>query len=328
MAGSFVNSAKNISIENDIITCELATVNNTYIVNKKKIQPNISYDNFNGVLTPSNYENSYFIVLHNQLGNCLRTAISGLIVAEHYHKHPLILFDNVHSEKEKVVISCLFRSYLVFHPVDFIHLNYEDSVDYQKFYGTNYDVICEGKMKNIDNYDKCGIINTIYSIIPENMSEELFIRKKIQLYQSLALPHELIKNVTQFMKSNDLNNCVGMHIRYSDNLNDTSKMIHQFNTPIDIFETKLNSLQQKILLCSDNASILKKFKSRENIIFPNKCSDKHFQGFYEMCLLAQCKSIIGSDSSTFSYEAAFIKGTDIELYVNNAWKKYEIEKYR
>ena len=201
-------------------------------------------------------------------------------------------------------------------------------MNYEKFYGTNYDVICEGRMKNIEGYNKCGIVDSIFSIIPENMSEEFYNRKKIQLYQSLTLPDELVKNITQFMKSNDLTNCVGIHIRYSDNLNDPSKNINHFNTPLDIFEAKINSLQQKILLCSDNASVLQKFKSRNNIIFADKCFDKHFQGFYEMCLLAQCKSIIGSGSSTFSYEAAFIKGTDIELYENNAWKTYEIEKYR
>ena len=131
-------------------------------------------------------------------------------------------------------------------------------------------------------------------------------------------------------QKNDLinSNCVGIHIRYTDNLNDFCKNNNNFNTQIDIFENKINSINENILLCSDNSSILDKFKSKKNVIFADNCFNKDFQGFYEMCLLSSCKYIIGTTSSTFSYESAFIKGTDIELYINNEWKKYELEKYR
>jgi hypothetical protein len=49
---------------------------------------------------------------------------------------------------------------------------------------------------------------------------------------------------------------------------------------------------------------------------------------YEMYLLSKSKLIIGSTSSTFSYEAAFFEGTDIELYENNEWVLYELSKYK
>jgi FkbM family methyltransferase len=329
--GSFIYSSRNISLnrKTNILSCELASIHNEYILNKKKIQENKNYDNINGVLTPENYENSYFITACNQLGNCLRIILSGLIIAEANNKHPFILFYYL-AEKEKKVINSLFREYVIYNNVDFIQMNYNDAVNYENFYGTNYDLICEGKIKNIEEYNKCGIINTIYSIIPENMSEEEYIIKKIKIYKSLILPNELINNINSFIINNNLSNCVGIHIRYTDNLTDYCKNNNNFNTSLDIFKNKINSINEKILLCSDSKEVINYFKSNNNnnIIFANNCFDNNFQGFYEMCLLSNCKYIIGTTSSTFSYEAAFIKGTNIELYINNEWKKYELEKYR
>jgi hypothetical protein len=95
------------------------------------------------------------------------------------------------------------------------------------------------------------------------------------------------------------------------------------------FTEKINSIvDSKILLCSDNQNILNDFKTNQNIIFADTYLDTNFQPLYEMYLLSNCKRIIGSNSSTFSYESAFLKGTNIELYINNEWKLYELEKYR
>jgi hypothetical protein len=156
----------------------------------------------------------------------------------------------------------------------------------------------------------------------------MYISKKIQIYKSLKLPSKLIDKINCFVKTNDLINCVGVHIRHSDNLDDYCKNKNNLNTAFDIFEKKINSINRKILVCSDNSLILDKLKSRNNIIFADNYLDNNFQGFYEMCLLSNCKYIVGTNSSTFSYEAAFMKGTNIELYINNKWKRYELEKYR
>ena len=326
--GSFLCSAKNISLDEktNIMSCELCSINNKYILNKKRIQENINYDNIDGVLTPENYDNSYFICLGNQLGNCLRIILSGLIIAETNNKHVFILLNNLW-EKEKKVISSLFREYLIYKDIDFIKLNYDEVVNYENYYGTNYDLICEGRIRNLENYNKCGIVNTIYSIIPENMSEEEYISKKIKIYKSLTLPNELINNINNFIKKNDLLECVGVHIRYTDNLTDHCKNKYNFNTSLEIFKKKINSINEKILLCSYSSKVLNDFKSlNNNIIYADNYFDKDFQAFYEMCLLSHCKYIIGTTSSTFSYESAFIKGTDIELYINNEWKRYELGK--
>jgi hypothetical protein len=47
-----------------------------------------------------------------------------------------------------------------------------------------------------------------------------------------------------------------------------------------------------------------------------------------MYLLSKSTLIIGSTSSTFSYEAAFFQGTDIELYENNCWVLYQLSQYK
>ena len=326
--GSFMNSGRNISLdtETNTLTCQLANVHGQYIQNHKKIQLNLSYHNINGVLTPSNYTNCYFISILNQLGNCLRVIVSGLILADHYHKQPFILLKNIW-EKEKKVLSYLFDQYILDQDVEFEKLVYDDAVSYTTFYGTNYDVICEGRLKHMPQ-GKCGIVGTIYSVLPEDMSEEDYIRKKIQIYRSLPLPLPLVQSIQHFVKVTNLTTRVGVHIRYSDNLTDTCKHRNNFNTSLRVFETKLDSIQGPLFVCSDNAFVLDTLKSRKNIVFANKYADPHYQAFYEMCLLSHCKSIVGTNSSTFSYEAAFLKGTNIELYMDQEWKLYNLEQYR
>jgi hypothetical protein len=331
--GSYINSAKNISIINNVLSCELASINGLYVFNKKYIRPDELYDNINGVLTPMYYNNSYFITIGNQLGNCLRIITSGLIIAKQINKNAFICMNNKTSllEKEKYVISYIFRQYLLFDDIEFYNLDYNQCVNYDQYYGTNYDLINEGifNYKIIENQGitKYGIINSIYSIIPEDMTIENFIIEKIKIYKSLTLPVTFIDNINNFVMKHNLNNTIGVHIRYTDNLNDNCKK--DLNTPYHIFLEKINSINPtiNILLCSDNQDILNNFKTKQNIIFADTCLNPNFQPLYEMYLLSNCKHIIGTNSSTFSYESAFIKGTNIELFINNEWKIYELEKY-
>jgi len=331
--GSYLNSSKNLKIYDNILSCELRAIDGTYIINEKYVDLNVLYHNFNGVLTPDNYTNSYFIKLGSeQLGNCLRIIISGIIIANNLKMNVFIINNPLLREKEKKVISHFFRQYLINgnNSIDYVKLNYDNSVKYDKFYGTNYDLICEGIFTPPTNVDKFGITYSIYSIIPENMSHDLYIINKIKIYKSLRLPPILEENIKSFIDKNNLNNCIGVHIRYTDNLKDRCKIHNNFITPYDIFINKINSIDQNmnLLVCSDSNLILDKLRLRNNIIFADKCFNNNFQGLYEMYLLANCKYIIGSNSSTFSYESAFINGTNIELYENNNWKMYELEKYR
>jgi hypothetical protein len=251
--------------------------------------------------------------------------MSGLIIADYYNLTPLIDIDNssIHSEKEKTIVSQLFSKY--------IRINIKNSCNKLEVQNissiTNYKLIKEGDVDNIDDGDKC--IDGIYSLIPKGMSDTDYIQKKIHLYKSLSYPDFLLNDINKFNNTYDLNKCIGIHIRYTDNFNDTGKV--QLNTKLETFIHKINTYNnQTILLCSDNKDVLKNTEihnSNNTIILANTCSDSMYQALYEMMLLSNTKLIIGSSSSTFSYESAFMKGTDIELFENNQWVRYELSKF-
>jgi len=83
-----------------------------------------------------------------------------------------------------------------------------------------------------------------------------------------------------------------------------------------------------LLVCSDNLAVQKVLKK----IFPHVCfpprvaRGKYLQALFEMMLLGSCDLIVGSTSSTFSYEAAFINGgTDIMLCQGGVWQTWHIK---
>jgi hypothetical protein len=328
--GPYINNAKMVSIDNDILSCKLPKRDGHYVSNRKYVNKEIEYHNIDGVLTPDYYRDCYFITIGNQLGNCLRIITSGIVIANHYKKHAFICINNDYIwYKEKIVLSTIFDQYLLYdNTIDYIALDYGESVVYDKYYGTNYDVVNEGTFHYPENTNRCGIINTIYSVIPETMSIDEFIYNKIQIYRSLNLPIQFREDIESFVNVNNIRECIGIHIRYTDNLGDTMKEKHNFNTNLDVFIKKIKETTSNILLCSDCKGVLNMFRSYKNIIFAKKCFMEEYQGLYEMYLLSNCKLIIGTNSSTFSYESAFIKGTNIELYVDNEWKMYNFEKYR
>lgn len=328
--GSYLNTSKNIKLEGNILECDLLTCDNNYVHNIKRIYPNINYCNINGVLTPYNYENSYFITLGNQLGNCLRNIISGLIIADIYKKHPFICLYNIINKKERFIIEYLFKQYILYNKVDFYELDYTKYVKFDNFYATNYNLINEGRFFPQEHLINYGITQTIYSIVPGFMSDCDYIKKKINIYKNLSYPIQLKDAIIKFITKNNISKCIGVHIRYTDNFLCMNKVNKNLNTNYNTFIEKMNSINDiTYFVCSDNTDILSKISSdsKNKIIFIDTCFDNQLQPFYEMNILANCKSIIGSNSSTFSYESAFLIGTDIELYENNVWNLYNISKY-
>lgn len=328
--GSYLNSSKFISLEGDILTCDLATCSGTYVRNTKRIYSNINYHNINGVLTPYDYENSYFISIGNQLGNCLRIITSGLIIADTYKKHPFICLYNINNNKERFIIEYLFRQYILYNKVDFNELDYDKYTNYKEHYYTNYNLIDEGKFTPQEKINNYGITNSIYSIIPTLMTDDEYIKNKINIYKNLSYPAQLREKINSFILKNNISECIGVHIRYTDNFNCINKVKRNLNTEYATFIEKLNSIiNVTYFIVSDSNDILLKISSdvKNKIIFSDKCFDDKLQPFYEMNILSKCKYIIGSNSSTFSYESAFLIGTDIELYENNIWNLYNLSKY-
>jgi hypothetical protein len=331
--GSWFNSQIKYQIKKDKLYAELYDCNGKIHCRNIKFNKDFAYSNINGNFDIEEYNNTLFIIIGNQLGNCLRVITSCLIIAEYYNMHVFIDLDkNYLADKDKEVIQILFPT-LCKHNIIFQYtfLKYNDYVKYEKMPCTNYNLICEGIFQKPTNINNFGIDYNIYSIIPGNMNKDVYISKKIKIYQNIAWPDFLLKDIENFLSQFNLSTFISFHIRYTDNLNDDSKK--HFNTQIEIFINKMESFDNtNILLCSDNSEIINNFKNKKNyknnLIFANQCSNPHFQHIYEMILLSKTKLIIGSNSSTFSYESAFLEGTDIELYEDEAWKLYKLSKYK
>ena len=331
--GSWIHSQNKYEIVDNILYAELYNGNGNLNLSKTVINKDFTYSNNNGNFQIEDYNNTLFICIVNQLGNCLRIITSCIIIAEYYQMNVFIDLNRDYlADKDRQVISDLFSSYCKSNVSSkYELLKYDDYVNYDRMPCTNYDLICEGRFNKPTNINNFAIYSNIYSVIPGDMDNETYIRKKIKLYKSIPFPEFLLNNVRNFLSSYDLSKFIGFHIRYTDNLNDTCKK--QFNTNINIFFKKLESYTNaNILICSDNNQLLNNIKNKKNkknnIIFPNECSHNLYQHLYEMILLSKTSLIIGTSSSTFSYESAFFEGTNIELYEENKWKLYPLSNYK
>jgi len=336
--GSWINSQFKYEIKKDELYAELYDHKGNIHKRTIKMNSDFSYCNINGSFEIEEYNNSLFAVICNQLGNCLRVITSCIIIAEYYNMNIFIDIDRNHLDsKERVVIRNLFpslcKSSLNKYNIDLTYplLKYDNYVNYDQMHYTNYNLICEGRFQKPTNINNFGINANIYSIIPGDMTNEIYIKKKIKIYKSLIWPDFLLKNVKNFLLQFYLKSYISFHIRYTDNLTELSKK--SLNTSIDVFIKKLESYtNMNILICSDNNQLIRNFKNKKNkknnLVFANQCSNANFQHIYEMILLSKTKLIIGSNSSTFSYESAFIEGTDIELYEDETWKLYKISEYK
>ena len=297
------------------------------------------------------------------IGNCLRNISSCAIIAKYYNYN--ILIDMLHNggiwPKESAIITELFSEICRYDCTNkYIKMRYCDVGYYSDtfFNGTNHNLIYEGRLKPnsyFNTNEDFGLSSMIYSIIPGDMTKKEFIKEKLLFYNKINFPSWLLNSVNNFDKKYNLASCIGVHIRYTDNMLDAAKNDYNFNTNFDSFLSRINNFEKDtILICSDNNDILnffKNYKETKNVfIFADECEipekekQTFFQPLYEMMLLSNTSKIIGSASSTFSYEAAFFKGTDIELYereyditndinslsTNNKfiWKPYHLSQYK
>jgi hypothetical protein len=328
--GSWINKSVNYKIKNNILTAELRDDFGNFVEKQIDTKVGFSYGTENGEFTIEKYENTMFIILYNFLENCLRTITSSIIISEYYNLNLILDVKKSYlRESEYIIIKSLFPQLFYFENFNYEYniLDYSSNVVYEKYCETNYNLICEGRF-NLLNKENFGFDSTIYNIIPGDMTNEIFIKKKIEIYKSLIIPEFLINDINNFMKENDLINSIGIHLVYIDRLHNDTKI--KMSTSINDYFKRINFFtDHKFLISSDNIYILEKIKKKypDNFIFINQCSNIMYQTLYEMILLSKTKLIIGTSSSAFSYESAFIKGTDIELFENNEWKLYELSKY-
>ena len=326
--GSWIKTASNYKIDNKILHATLYNCNGKLKPNSIAIYNDVDYHNINGQFCISGINNTIFVCLGNQLGNCLRILSSASILAKYFNKNLFIDYDFPSlMNKEKIIIKDLFPHLCLTGCSQFYDkINYTDCVSYDAYNSTNYHLIDEGRLLELPNSNNFSIIETIYSVLPSNMNYYEYNREKIDFYNSIQYPTFLTNQVTEFCNKYNIFNFIGFHIRYTDNLNDTNKQ--RYNTSKETFYDKLKQYtNETIFLCSDNNDIINECKNLfPNIITPDNCSNFVFQALYEMILLSKTKLIIGSNSSTFSYEAAYMSsGTDIELFENGQWNLYSLK---
>jgi hypothetical protein len=327
--GSWIHTAKSYEINSGILSAELFKADGTVEFTSIALYDGIEYHNINGAFCVGNVNNTVFVCLGNQLGNCLRILTSAIIIAKYFGKRVFIDYD-YHGlmGKEKIIIKELFPHLCLTGCSHFYEkFDYVSCVHYNAYNHTNYHLFDEGRLLECPTSNNFSIIETIYSVLPAQMSYSDYNRDKIRLYQSLHFPSFLQKDIDLFLHYNNISNFIGVHIRYTDNLTDTNKK--RYNTSLETFLDKIREYQDKgetIFLCSDNENVIITCKQKyPNILSPNLCSSPTHQALYEMILLSKTKRIVGSNSSTFSYESAYLSGgTDIELFENSKWELFHL----
>ena len=86
-----------------------------------------------------------------------------------------------------------------------------------------------------------------------------------------------------------------------------------------------------MLLCTDNEAVRAYMRDRGilSISPPLISRDRYTQALFEMLLLGCADVVIGSGSSTFSFEAVFLhRGTDLMLCHSGVWHTYHLRHPR
>ncbi len=170
----------------------------------------------------------------------------------------------------------------------------------------------------------------IYAAAPQGMTAAQYVRRKVAFYAALPVAPALLAAVDAFAARHDLGRAVGVHVRHGDNLHDALKRDLQLNTPLPAFAARLATLAasgRRILLCSDNRAVLDDLRRQlppEALILADAAISPLLQPLYEMLLLSRTASIVGSYASTFSYEACFFRGIDLECFEQGEWRRHPI----
>ena len=270
----------------------------------------------------------------NGLGNCLRSILSTKILANSIGADFAIDFRYDRCPADVAAIMRILFPGSLSSALPLTSVKPRDECNCMRFirlYGTNSDPVLEAIFDPEESFPKEGFgLLHIYSAKPERMDVDRYVSCKHENYVAMPFPGPLRNSVERFCKSHDLTSVVGMHIRHADNLSDPMKQ--SLNTPFPVLEQKLKSLisdGHRILLCTDNAGIRRHLRSAypKFVLLPDEV-EAAFQPLYEMMLLAQTTRVIGTYSSTFSYEACLFEGTDLELFEDGHWKTYYFSSVR
>jgi hypothetical protein len=267
------------------------------------------------------------------LGNCLRNTASIAILADHLGVDwDIDLAQSESSASVNKVMAALFPGRATSHrPGSYPVVSEMAVLRFLDVHGTTSHPLVEAVTRRPRrNFG----MHHIYAFRPSSMTDEEYLRRKLAFYQAIALPGWLREEVRCFARTRGiLGDATGCHIRHTDNLTDTIKRELKLNTPVAAFISRLRKLgDAPVLLCSDDARVTRlvpKSLPEASIILPNVCSEdpQLWQPLYEMLLLGHTRRLIGSMASTFSYEACFWRGIDLEIFRNRKWDCHKISEF-
>jgi len=204
-----------------------------------------------------------------------------------------------------------------------------DLYDHVGIYGTNSHPLTEAYFRATVPPAACPYLS-IYAAQPRSYGDADIIRAKTQIYAQLPWPEDLRQTVGAIAQQLELSARVGVHIRLTDNLTDACKTAHHLNTPLAAFLERLVELalieEARFLVCTDNPEVVPLLREWElDVVTPPVVAPPLSQELLEMHLLSQTRSVVGSYSSTFSYEAAFLNGgKPLWLWERGAWQLYDL----
>jgi len=204
-----------------------------------------------------------------------------------------------------------------------------DLYDHVGIYGTNSHPLTEAYFRPTVPPVAFPYLS-IYAAQPRSYGDADIIRYKTQTYGQLPWPEELRQTVGAIAHQLELAERVGVHIRLTDNLTDACKTAHHLNTPLEAFVGFLMELalveEARFLVCTDNPEVIPVLQELElDVMTPPVVAPPLSQEMLEMHLLSQTRGIVGSYSSTFSYEAAFLNGgKPLWLWEKGTWQLYDL----
>ncbi len=299
----------------------------------------------------------------NGMGNRIFSLLEGIVYAKLTNRKIVVDWrDEIYSNNKENSFLYFFKNYFD----DLSKINRNGTV-FPKIWKNNldkslYDMFRNEGIKNsLDGWEKFSIdINNtkynedvlifiafefgkmfkFYKLLPREWPKDKINLIKFLLNKYIYLTEEITKEVNSFKEKNFKDNVIGVHVRYTDNMN--KKFIHYKGTDLDSFFPIIDNLllknkNSKIFLATDNKSILDLFKNKySNILYFDKYFDIengaiHYskncdkkivakESLIDLHLLAKCNYLVYSENSSYGRLASL-------LSITNPSKILKVKRY-
>jgi hypothetical protein len=249
------------------------------------------------------------IINPSGLGNRIKGTVSALRIADnikdtvHNYDYPndeIFTFEQTeHKTKEEVTICQTWQLEI-----------FDDDSDNLKNKNIFLSVCGEGGIHFLNE----GSIDFQYFNISDKM-----ILEYLKYFNKIKFNSELLQQSNKFCSDNDIENCIGVHIRtWGDDLYRNNKLFD-----IQDYILEMNKYENNFFVCADDDSVIQKLISiygdrivtASNFNINNKhirYSEKYHEALYaatlDLLCYSECKCYIGTYQSTFSEVAWWLSG--------------------